>query len=208
MKVGFFSINPRQRGVVKTGQTSQYGSGTGLDDGFYQKGVSKSYTILNTGQYAGTTNIVVNSKTDVHSNVCVQDNVTGLMWLQSVAGSVGPSSDGKLPWTTTGSGATAEGIFDYCIAANAALLSGYSDWYIPNVDELHTLINYQTNPPSPDVTTFPSFPQAAIWTSTTDSGTTANGVVIRCATQSGGVFVVSSIVKTSPRNLILVRGGQ
>ena len=53
VQAGVFS---RRRGrSLKTGQTTQY-SGK-LDDGYYQKGLAKSYQILTTGQYAGTSNI-------------------------------------------------------------------------------------------------------------------------------------------------------
>jgi len=41
--------------LLKTGQTTQYNSE--LDDGYYEAGVAKSYTVLTTGQYSGTTNI-------------------------------------------------------------------------------------------------------------------------------------------------------
>lgn len=41
--------------VLKTGQTTQYSSE--LDDGFYQKGVAKAYSVLTAGQYSGTTNV-------------------------------------------------------------------------------------------------------------------------------------------------------
>lgn len=41
--------------IYKTGQTTQYSSE--LDDGYYQKGVAKSYSILTTGQFADTVNI-------------------------------------------------------------------------------------------------------------------------------------------------------
>jgi hypothetical protein len=40
---------------LKTGQTTQYSSE--LDDGYYQKGIPKTYTVLTTGQYSGTTNV-------------------------------------------------------------------------------------------------------------------------------------------------------
>ena len=40
---------------LKTGQTTQYNSE--LDDGYYQKGLAKAYTIYTTGQYSGTTNV-------------------------------------------------------------------------------------------------------------------------------------------------------
>jgi hypothetical protein len=37
--------------LLKTGQVTQYSSE--LDDGYYQKGIAKSYTILTTGQHSG-----------------------------------------------------------------------------------------------------------------------------------------------------------
>lgn len=68
------------------------------DDGFYQKGISKSYTTYSTGQYSGQTNIVINGSTDEHTNSVVVDNRTGLMWNKSVPYSIGPYSDGRLYW--------------------------------------------------------------------------------------------------------------
>ena len=41
--------------LLKTGQTTQYSSE--LDDGYYESGVAKAYTVLTTGQYSGTSNI-------------------------------------------------------------------------------------------------------------------------------------------------------
>lgn len=41
--------------LLKTGQTTQYDNE--LDDGYYQLGIAKSYTILTTGAQSGTTNI-------------------------------------------------------------------------------------------------------------------------------------------------------
>jgi len=41
--------------LLKTGQTTQYNSE--LDDGYYEKGVAKSYTINTTGAQSGTTNV-------------------------------------------------------------------------------------------------------------------------------------------------------
>ena len=47
---------PRRAGMLlATGQTTQYNSE--LDDGYYEKGLAKSYTILTLGQYAGTVNV-------------------------------------------------------------------------------------------------------------------------------------------------------
>lgn len=188
--------------LQKTGQVTSYGSGTGVDDGALQKGYARSYTVLSTGQYSGTTNITINSKTDAHSNNCVQDNRTGLMWSRYVSASVGPASNGLLPWTTTGSGGTAEGIFPYVAAANAASLAGHNDWRIPNAFELASLLDYEAPDCVPDTTAFPSFPAVELYTSTTSPSATTSAMTCRFNT---GVQATST--KTTNFQVILVRSG-
>lgn len=82
--------------LLKTGQTTSYATG---DDGDLEEGVAKSYTVFDTGQYSGTTNITINGKTNALSNNCVQDNVTGLMWARYVSvADIGPANTGELFW--------------------------------------------------------------------------------------------------------------
>jgi len=82
--------------LLKTGQAISYATG---DDGDLELGVPKDYTILTTGQYSGTSNIVINGKTHALSNNCVKDLRTGLMWARYVpTGDIGPAADGKLFW--------------------------------------------------------------------------------------------------------------
>ena len=82
--------------LLKTGQTVSYATG---DDGDLQLGLDKDYTILTTGQYSGTSNITINSKTNALSNNCVKDNKTGKMWARYVStADIGPATDGKLFW--------------------------------------------------------------------------------------------------------------
>lgn len=71
---------------------------TAGDDGQDETGVARSFTANTTGQYSGTTNITVNSKTDVKSNNTVTDNATNLMWSKVASLSVGLSSNGRLRW--------------------------------------------------------------------------------------------------------------
>lgn len=148
-------------GLLKTGQTTQYGGYA--DDGYYEKGLSKQYTILTAGQYAGTTSITVATKTDLISNNCVYDRRTKLMWSRYCSDGLGPGDDGKMPWTTDGSG---HGIFAFVAAANAALLGGYSDWRIPNQFELVSLFDMEAASGLPDPTAFPGWPNGKSWSST------------------------------------------
>ena len=187
--------------LLKTGQTTSYGSGTGVDDGAYEIGVAKSYTVLTAGQYSGSTNITINSKTDAHANACVIDNNTGLMWSRTVSASVGPTSTGALPWTTTGSGGTAEGIFPYAAAANAAALAGYSDWRVPNDLELQALRDMEAATANPDSTAFPTGWNVTVWSSTTQPNVTTNAFQVSFLT--GGM---SGNAKTNNFLCALVRG--
>ena len=186
--------------LLKTGQTTSY---VDYDDGYYEKGIAKSYTVLTAGQFAGTTNITINSKTDVHSNNCVLDNNTGLMWSRYVSASVGPASDGKIPWTTTGAGATAEGIYPYCAAANVALLGGYGDWRVANRFELESLFNIELISANPDIIAFPSGWTASFWT----SSTVKEDTTYAWSMSVGWGGDTQSRIKTNNYCIALVRGG-
>ncbi len=186
--------------LLKTGQTTSYGSGSGVDDGGYEIGIAKRYTVLTTGQYSGTTNITVNGKTDAHSNACVEDIETRLMWSRTVSASVGPTSTGALPWTTTGSGGTAEGIFPYVAAANSAALAGHSDWRIPNDLELQSLREMEAPNANPDSTAFPTGWTGTVWSSTTQPNNTANAMATLFSSGTNG-----SPVKTTANFCALCR---
>lgn len=259
--------------LLKTGQTTSY---VDYDDGYYEKGIAKSYTVLTIGNFAGATNVIlthmagssnvsftagsntitlnngtgamnaflaagndiivvsgatnnngvyttlsasVNSivikgtlnsnepqgatvtiaKQEAHSNACVLDNNTGLMWSQAVSGKVGSASDGKLPWTTQANG---YGIFPYAVAANTALLGGYGDWRIANIDEMFSILNFANNYFVPDTTAFPISPSSYCWTSTTLKDDTNYAILY------GWSRPIDSGLKTSNFFLFfLVRGG-
>ncbi len=165
--------------ILKTGQTTSYVTG---DDGDLEIGEPHRYYVLSTGQYSGTTNITINAKTDAHSNACVLDEATGLMWSRTLSASVGPTSNGLLPWTTNGSG---EGIFTYAAAANAAGLAGYTDWRVPNIIEIFTLCEFEPVSAFPDATAFPSWSSSIVYSSTTGPNVTTGALYVLFL--SGGV---------------------
>lgn len=192
------SIGNFEIGTAKTGQTTAYGSGATGDDGYYEKGIDHRFEVLTTGQYSGTTNITINAKTDVHSNEVVIDHARKLMWSRTYANSVGPSSNGTVPWTTNANG---EGIFTYCAAANAANLSGHNDWRVANKNELADLCNLEAPSNLPDATAFPSWSITYnLWTSSTVANTTANSFYLSL---TGGGIV--SYLKTNATGVVLVR---
>jgi hypothetical protein len=192
---------PAQNKLLATGQLTAYEAGA--DDGALRKGTPKVYTVLTAGQFTGNTNITINSKTDVHANACVLDNKTGLMWSRTYSGTVGPTNDGNLPWTTTGAGATAEGIFPYVAAANVAALAGYTDWRIPNMFEIMSLADGEAVAGYPDATAFPTLNASVFyWTSTTRTNFTTSAYDLRFTD-----VALSNAVKTTAYYALLVRGG-
>ncbi|MBA7604200.1 hypothetical protein ES703_11319 [subsurface metagenome] len=153
----------RNSNLLVTGQTTLYHAG---DDGDLEKGVIKSYTVLDAGDYSGTTDIVINAKTHALSNECVQDNNTGLMWTRYVPlDDIGPDSDGKLLWADA---VNDEDIWEFVSVANAASLGGHDDWRVPNVTELISLFDLSTWNPALDSDVFPSTPILETWTSNTN----------------------------------------
>lgn len=91
--------------VLKTGQTTSY---VDYDDGYYQKGASRSYT---------------------RGNDIVIDHTTGLQWQDDIdAGTI------TKDWEEAKS---------YC---EAKTLGGYSDWRLPSIKELQTIIDYGKEP--------------------------------------------------------------
>lgn len=179
--------------LLKTGAVTSI---VDYDDGYYQKGISRSLTILTDGQYSGTTALVLNAKTDNHSNACVLDNNTGLMWSRVAVLTIGPNDNGTLPWTTDGNG---DGIYPLVAVANSSALAGYSDWRIPNLMELFSIFKVG----GADTTTFPSYPTAApTWTSTSIHNFTSVAGVINPSNGFPG-----NSTKTNSNRCLLVRGG-
>jgi hypothetical protein len=178
MKLGIRSPGGQTKGgyvapLLKTGQTVQYSSKK--DDGYYEKGLDRSYKVLSTGQYSGTTNITLNSKTHALSNNCVQDEQTGLMWARYVpTADIGPDNNGLLFWIDD---VNNEDIFAFADQANAQSLGGHTDWRVPNVLEFMSLIVWSGSAPFIDGTAFPSTPPGNYtWTSTTHPLTTTKAV--------------------------------
>lgn len=269
-----FSVRKRAY-LLQTGQVTQYSSE--LDDGYYQKGLPKSYTILTTGSQSGTSNVdlahyvgtdiaavkgapdtytsatidfttlfkaadvlvltgfansgnngahtiaaagvaahtitltssnaltseaagpsITISKREAISNNVVHDNQTGLDWTRYRTTKFGVSSDGNMPWT-----GQLYDIFAFCAASNSASLGGVSDWRVPNINELHSIIRIEAPAALPDSTAFPSFSSGPFFSSNSRSNSTTNAI----SELVGGGYSSFSNKTSSTGFCILVRGG-
>ncbi len=82
----------------------------------------------------------------------VTDSLTGLMWTKTA------NIDGQKTWTNA---------IHYCRALDHA---GYTDWRLPNVRELHSLISYgQSDPALPSGHPFTVLEPVLYWSSTTSA---------------------------------------
>ncbi len=125
--------------LPKTGQTTTYSQG---DDGDLRTGVSWPDPRFTVGTGAEAE--------------CVTDNLTGLMW----------PKDANLPNGTR----NWQGALDYVASINSgAGLCGYTDWRLPNINELESLVNAEV--PSTAVWLnaegFTNVQSAYYWSSTT-----------------------------------------
>ena len=117
---------------------------------------------------------------------CVTDNFTGLMW-------VGTPDINQVTWTTA------------LANADALTLCGFSDWRLPNINELESLTNIETAdlPAFLNAQGFSGFVGNSYWSSTTN---------VEVPTRAWAVFMTHSNVffndKTQGIHFWPVRTGQ
>ena len=194
--------------MFKTGETIVI-TGSGLNDGVYTVSTGNVAGTIRTTEAtvleaAGAT--VSIAKREAHSNECVQDLVTGLMWSRYTSAqyaTMGIDGDGTMPWT-----GQLYDIFQYAAAANAASLGGYTDWRITNDMELLALRNMEVANAAPDPAggAFPAWPRSSIqfiWTSTTNPADIAKAMSMYFF--NGGL--TGNPAKTVAYYVALARGG-
>lgn len=163
---------------TKTGQTTSYEAG---DDGERQAGRGVSFGVLSCNNWFGNTNRF--TATD-GSQTLVDDVMLDwqeqLMWYVLPFGTVAT-------WTLAMSGAEGQSV------------GGYSDWTLPNIKQLTSLINYgMSDTMNYSPLSISSTPYANIWSSTTNPNATTeayrinpvNGNVNGLTKATAGVYYI------------------
>ncbi len=156
-------------------------------------------TVYNPMQYSSVTYLLGQFLAAYPTTSCVADGVTGLIW-------EGKTDDGGVrdkdnTYTNQGGGAGTDSS-GYVAAVNASALCGYTDWRLPTVLELATLLNYgSTATPAVDATWFPNTVLGSFWTSDS-TGSVNNGWALYSTLQAGaGQYLRSHLLPVR-----LVRG--
>lgn len=95
-----------------------------------------------------------------HNNGTITDLATGLMWKKCLEGQQGVGCYGKpelYSW---------ELAQQHASMVRSGRFSGYSDWRLPTVNELKTLVEQQCTEPAINLQVFPRMLPAGLWTAT------------------------------------------
>ena len=154
-------------GALKTtGQTTPFGAGS---DGAVQAGLAQSYTDNGDGT--------------------ITDNVTGLMWEKKSDDDSIHDKDNRYTWGQNVSPYSMNGTMVTTFLADlnsGGGFAGYTDWRIPNVKELYSIVNLEVTNPS----TFSAF----------NTGCTAGCTVTECSCTVPSFYWSSSTVTNPPND--------
>jgi hypothetical protein len=142
----------------------------------------------------GHPRVAPDSRYSDHGDGTVTDLQTGLMWKRCSEGQSGTACSGTESIQTWQAALTT--------AANSSF-AGYSDWRLPSVKELQSLVETGCHSPSINGVRFPNTPSNSFWTSTTVASNASNARVVNFS--SGNV---NGSVKSGNLGVRLVRAGQ
>lgn len=129
----------------------------------------------------------------------VTDTKTGLMWKKCSEGQIGAGCTGGLIIACTW-----EGALQQAQAVNAGGgFAGYTDWRVPNVKELRSIVEEKCYGPAINLTVFPGTPSRAFWSSSPTAWNTSEAWSVSF---SGGYYFSNN--KVDLFYVWLVRDGQ
>lgn len=100
-----------------------------------------------------------------HGDGTITDQQTGLMWQQCIAGQSSSDCSGTgttMPW---------DAALQYPDSLNVSGgLAGHTDWRLPNIKELASLVNKACYNPAINLTRFPNTPSTSYWSASPYAG--------------------------------------
>ena len=138
-----------------------------------------------------------------HEDGTVSDNRTGLMWMKCIYGQAHNLSDNSCGDTGAGAGGTWQEAFAKAAAINDGVGTfGYTDWRLPNMKELLSLVDLSSFQPPINQAIFPNTDGQSQWSSTLsaqDGGDAALAVGLGADPEFG---VVGKTVTTTRVRLV------
>jgi uncharacterized protein (TIGR02145 family) len=123
---------------------------------YFKTGQTKSYTIGDDGYYASTLGVARSFTRDDKKQI-VTDNITKLQWQDDATASTTTAN-----WTTATT-STCQNLS----------LGGYSDWRLPTIEELESIVNYGASAPA-KYSEFLNFASDGYWSSTANASNSSN----------------------------------
>uniref|UniRef100_UPI0040576FC3 Lcl C-terminal domain-containing protein n=1 Tax=Candidatus Electronema sp. TaxID=2698783 RepID=UPI0040576FC3 len=129
----------------------------------------------------------------------ITDSKTGLMWKKCVEG---------LSGTDCATGATSTFTWQQALQKPGTVntgggFAGYTDWRLPNIKELRSIVEEQCYSPAINATRFPNTPNSIVWSGSPSACNSANAWIVK--------FTYDESNFADRRNAYavrLVRGGQ
>ena len=115
-------------GFPRTGQTTTYAT---YDDGYYHKGMPASGT-----------------RYQDNGNGTITDNATGLMWVKDPSLCGGPIYNSQNKWASALNTPRTMTWADAITNCEALSYAGHTNWRLPNIKELQSIVNYGKTMPA------------------------------------------------------------
>jgi len=169
--------------------TRFYAAATKIDTTYFPNAIASNYwssteSFLDSSSawYVNFNNgmVATNQKLSSYYSRCVSDGLSGSRYNQNLFtdnlnGTITDNRLGLVWQEVENNPVTWSNAIIYC---EGLTLGGFSDWRLPNVKELHSLVDNQTANPSINQSAFPLATAYYYWSSTTNPGNTAQAYLI------------------------------
>jgi hypothetical protein len=134
-----------------------------------------------------------------NGNGTVTDSTTGLIWKKCVEGLSGDDCATGTPDTFTWQ----EALQQPSAVNNSGGFAGHTDWRLPNINELISIVEEQCDDPAINLNRFPNSPSDYVWSGSPDASSSEEAWFLHFGSGSASLFD-----RSNSNAVRLVRGGQ